>query len=248
MIFLPAGAACLYRRLSLASYGADQTTDRRMSRKLPFGILLFVGLTLLGWGLSDAWAFFQNPVRAAYVLSVALLSLAIALWFPEAMTSGGLGTRTVNQQKLTIWWLQAVSLALTVGGPYCDHLGLAVLSSPVFRYVGLVLAVGGFVLMLWARVALGRQFSLHVTLQPGHRLVTEGLYRHLRHPRYTGILFFLVGTALVYRSWLGLLLAAVSLVVLLWRIHDEETLLRREFGAQWAAYAQKTPRLLPYLY
>jgi len=219
-----------------------------MKSKLPLGILLLVGLPLLGWGLPDAWAFFQNPVRTAYVLALALVSLAAAIWFPAALADSPPGTRTVNRQKLTIWFLQFVSLALFAGGPYCDRRGLAVLSSQISRYVGLGLAVGGFVLMLWARVALGRQFSLHVTLQQGHRLVTAGLYRHLRHPRYTGILLFLVGTALVYRSWLGLLLAAAALVVLLWRIHDEEALLRREFGSHWDAYAQRTPRLLPYLY
>jgi protein-S-isoprenylcysteine O-methyltransferase Ste14 len=95
---------------------------------------------------------------------------------------------------------------------------------------------------------LGRQFSVQVTLQKDHRLVTGGPYQVLRHPRYLGIILFNVGIALIFHSWLALLLVAALALVLLWRIHDEEAFMQQAFGTQWEAYARQSWRLVPFIY
>jgi protein-S-isoprenylcysteine O-methyltransferase Ste14 len=100
--------------------------------------------------------------------------------------------------------------------------------------------------MHWSEAHLGRLFSVQAEIQQGHRLVTDGPFRHLRHPRYAGVLLFLSGIALVFRSWLALALVVPVLAVLLWRIADEEALLRETFGPEWDAYAGRTRRLLPF--
>ncbi len=56
------------------------------------------------------------------------------------------------------------------------------------------------------------------------------------------------GIALTYRSWGALVLVALAIAVLRWRIADEEAMLHREFGAAWEEYCRKTRRLLPFLY
>jgi protein-S-isoprenylcysteine O-methyltransferase Ste14 len=66
--------------------------------------------------------------------------------------------------------------------------------------------------------SLRKQFSVQVTIQENHQLVTGGLYRYLRHPRYLGILVFNLGIALVFRSRLGLALVAALGGVLLVRV------------------------------
>jgi protein-S-isoprenylcysteine O-methyltransferase Ste14 len=78
--------------------------------------------------------------------------------------------------------------------------------------------------------------------------VTDGPYRYLRHPRYFGIIVFAKGIALVFRSEVGLILVVALFLVLLWRIRDEETLMREEFGPEWEAYAQKSWGLIPFVY
>jgi protein-S-isoprenylcysteine O-methyltransferase Ste14 len=78
--------------------------------------------------------------------------------------------------------------------------------------------------------------------------VTDGLYQYLRHPRYLGILLFTIGISLVFRSWLTLIFVMAMTLVLLWRIHDEEALMREEFKADWESYSQKTWRLIPFVY
>jgi protein-S-isoprenylcysteine O-methyltransferase Ste14 len=62
------------------------------------------------------------------------------------------------------------------------------------------------------------------------------------------MLTFTLGFALVFLSGLGLALVVAEALVLLWRIHDEEELLRHEFAAEWDAYARASWRLLPFVY
>lgn len=53
---------------------------------------------------------------------------------------------------------------------------------------------------------------------------------------------------LVFRSWLTLIFIAAMMLVLLWRIHDEETLMQQEFGADWERYSQRSWRIIPFVY
>jgi len=107
--------------------------------------------------------------------------------------------------------------------------------------------VGGW-LRVWPTFILGERFSPFVAIQPGHELVTDGLYRTIRHPSYLGGLVAVAGWVLIFRSALGLLLLAPGVAITVRRINAEEALLESEFGAQYAAYRQRTWRLLPFVY
>jgi len=95
---------------------------------------------------------------------------------------------------------------------------------------------------------LGRRFSGLVAIQPGHELVTDGIYAVIRHPSYLGLLVNALGWALAFRSIVGVLLTASMLVPLVPRMRSEEALLRARFGAEYEAYRQRTWRLIPGLY
>jgi protein-S-isoprenylcysteine O-methyltransferase Ste14 len=217
--------------------------------KLLIGIALFAGLPLVGWGVLDIAGFFANRARLAYFLSVVLLQLFIVLKFPAIGRTGGDGTKLIPRQRVAVLLLQVLSLAILLVAPFCDHRAVAVLDVPeLVRYVGLALFIPGFFLMNWSEATLGELFSVQVTIQTGHRLVTNGPYRHVRHPRYASLLLYNLGVALVFRSWLALILVAALTLVLLWRIADEESLMRQEFGAEWDAYTARSWRIVPYLY
>jgi hypothetical protein len=95
---------------------------------------------------------------------------------------------------------------------------------------------------------LGRRFSGLVAIQPGHTLVTTGVYSVIRHPSYLGLLVNSLGWGLAFRSGVGVLLTALSIPPLLARIRAEEMLLRTQFGADYDAYRARTSRLIPGLY
>jgi protein-S-isoprenylcysteine O-methyltransferase Ste14 len=113
---------------------------------------------------------------------------------------------------------------------------------------GLVLVAAGLALTVWARVTLGGNWSATVTLKEGHRIVTAGPYRRVRHPIYTGLLVAFAGSALVRGEWRGLL-ALVLVTAALWRkLRLEERWLTDAFGAAYAEYARRTRALLPWLW
>jgi protein-S-isoprenylcysteine O-methyltransferase Ste14 len=217
--------------------------------KLLIGILIFVGLPLVGWGLSDLQGFIDHPARLGYVILVVLLQIFVVIRLPEAGSRRATGQKIAPRERLTLVPLQVIPLAIVIVAPYCDRRDIGVLGEiEIVRYLGLALFALGFLGMHWAEVFLDKQFSVYVTLQADHKLVTEGPYRHLRHPRYLGIIMFTAGISLVFRSWLSLLLVAALALVLIWRIQNEEALMHREFGRDWDAYTQRSWRLIPFVY
>ncbi|MBN1437951.1 MAG: isoprenylcysteine carboxylmethyltransferase family protein [Anaerolineales bacterium] len=215
--------------------------------------ILYAGLPLLGWGLDDLPGYFALPPRLIYVVSIALFGTLAAcqmILLPESFHGGmGQAEKFVPRQRVV---RVAVTLMLFAGLvliPLSDRRSLLTMadSSPL-RWIGLILAILGLGLIFWSGLALGRFYSQEVTLQEGHRLITRGPYRLVRHPRYLGIAVMGIGQSLLFRSWLGLALTVLAMVVVLIRIRDEEILMQKEFGAEWEAYARKTKRLIPFVW
>ncbi len=213
------------------------------------GLLAFIGLPVLAWGIGDARGFFGHPARLLYCLAAALAQTVAVVVLPRAGLGRGAGKTVVKLQRLAVPMLQVLFLAVVIAAPYGDRRGIAALPPiAALRYAGLALFVFGFGLLIWATARLGRQFSVQVTIREDHRLITNGPYRLVRHPRYLGILLLLSGVCLVFRSWLGLVLVAATALVLAWRVHDEEALMKRTFGAEWDTYRRRTWRIVPFLY
>ena len=116
------------------------------------------------------------------------------------------------------------------------------------RWLGVLLYVVGGALRIWPIFVLGRRFSGLVAIQPGHELVTDGVYRIIRHPSYLGMFILMFGWALAFRSGAGVILAALIIPPVLARIRSEEALLRAQFGEQYDAYCRHTARLVPGIY
>jgi protein-S-isoprenylcysteine O-methyltransferase Ste14 len=87
-----------------------------------------------------------------------------------------------------------------------------------------------------------------VAIQPGHKLVTSGVYRFIRHPSYLGLLVNSLGWALAFHSGVGVFLTALLIQPLVARIRAEERLLRSYFGGEYDFYRSRTSRLIPWVY
>lgn len=217
--------------------------------KLLVGVLLFAGLPLVSWGVGDLVGYLAHPARQAYLVVIVLLQLIVVARFPAIGGQQGAGVQLVRRQQIAIVLLQVLSLAIVIAAPYADRRAiLALPEAPLVRGAGLLMVALGFLVMSAAEATLGRQFSTQVTLQEQHQLITAGLYRVLRHPRYAGIIGLNLGIALTFSSGLALILVVALSAVLLWRIHDEEALLAAAFGPAWEDYARRSWRLIPRVY
>jgi protein-S-isoprenylcysteine O-methyltransferase Ste14 len=114
--------------------------------------------------------------------------------------------------------------------------------------LGLVSALAGLFVFWRSHADLGAFWSAHLELREGHALVTGGIYGRMRHPMYTAIFLITLAQALLLTNWIagpaGLLAFALLYAV---RVGPEERMLAERFGAEWEAYADRTPRLLPRL-
>ncbi len=88
----------------------------------------------------------------------------------------------------------------------------------------------------------------NIKVDDGQRVISTGPYALVRHPMYSGVLVMLAGAALALGSWWGLAVVGLILPALVWRIYDEELLLRHDLPG-YGAYAQKVRhRLVPYIW
>ncbi|HEY6718485.1 MAG TPA: isoprenylcysteine carboxylmethyltransferase family protein [Reyranella sp.] len=206
------------------------------------GVLVNLGLAVLGWGGFDA--FFSHPALIALV--VVTLVMTVAALFSSGNLSSG-----EREDRSNRWIIGAIGLIglLSAWLPaYTDRKGFWILDGDAIRWLGVALFAGGGALRMWPVFVLGRRFSGLVAIQPGHTLVTDGIYSHIRNPSYLGLLILSLGWALAFRSGVGVLLAALNIVPLVARIRSEEKLLRAHFGQEYEAYCARTWRLIPGLY
>jgi len=115
--------------------------------------------------------------------------------------------------------------------------------------VGLVLVPVGIALRAWSIASLGRFFQYRIEVQAGHRVITNGPYRYVRHPSYSGVELILIGIGLASGDVVGLLAATLlGLAGLTVRIWAEERQLRGALGEEYERFAAGRKRLVPGLW
>ena len=115
--------------------------------------------------------------------------------------------------------------------------------------LGLALLLAGVAFRWVAIYTLGKYFTGTVLIKGDHRLVRTGLYKHLRHPAYTGSLVAHLGLGLSFSNWLSLSLSFVPyFMAAMYRMHIEEQALVEAFGEEYITYSRNTKRLIPKVY
>lgn len=107
---------------------------------------------------------------------------------------------------------------------------------PALTVIGLPVAVAGAFVRLYASGFIVKN----------QELATDGAYRFVRHPLYTGNILLVVGLALAGSRWWGIPLA----LLFFWfyyptAIEYEDRKLHRIFGAAWEQWSARTPALMP---
>jgi protein-S-isoprenylcysteine O-methyltransferase Ste14 len=121
--------------------------------------------------------------------------------------------------------------------------------NPVVAYMGLLLLIVGGAVTLVGRAQLARFGSGVLHIEEGHRLITTGVFRLIRHPIYAGGVLGVVGFYMAFRSVVMLVLVSLLyFIVIRHRMLFEEEMLIEEFGDEYREYMKRTKRLFPYLY
>ena len=98
----------------------------------------------------------------------------------------------------------------------------------------------GLIVVLWARVTLGGNWSPRVVLKENHELIDRGPYAYVRHPIYYGSLLMMLGWAILYGRVTGLILWIICFFGLRFKARQEERLLTKHFPEAYPRYKART--------
>ena len=206
------------------------------------GLFLFVAAGTAAW--PAAWVFLGQMI---------LLSLVGGLWLARrdpALIAERLKAPVQQGQPVADKILTVVLILSFLGGFLLialDAVRFAWSSVPLWAQ-----AFGELLLLLSLWIGFGtlseNSFAAPVVKiqgDRGHKVVSTGLYRHVRHPLYVGAVTFIAGASLLLGSWWGLSATLVVAVLLALRIQIEEKALRAGLQGYDAYAARVRYRLIP---
>src|SRR5262245_33065550 len=197
-----------------------------VAANLLFGLVIGVRVAASRWGASTAPPEGDSAVACETVVP----PRSRLVFWPAVITMGA------NGILLGLCWIKPGWAGPTLFPPSLPH-----------QLVGIGLMGCGIGLMSWAYLVF-RSFRLLPRIEPGHELCEDGPFAWLRHPIYTGIDLFYLGTFFLVPR-LGLLIQVVAnLVAFDIRARAEEEVLTRAFGERYRRFMAHTRRFVPGLY
>ena len=145
---------------------------------------------------------------------------------------------------LTIAWLAFFLPLIWIATPVLASADYALRSVPLLA--GTVCLTLGLWLFHLSHADLGANWSITLEVREKHTLVTQGVYRQVRHSMYTALLLYSVGQALVLPNYVAGPSYGVTMALLVaLRIGPEERMMLEEFGKDYQEYMAQTKRLVP---
>jgi len=190
-------------------------------------------------------------VAALVLYVVALVVLfGVRSWVQQRRT-GSAGFHGISGTPSDAgWWggvLFVVAMVLGLAGPLLAVTGVVPTDPPRgVQLTGLVLALAGFAATLAAQTGMGESWRIGVDPGERTRLVTTGVFAHVRNPIFTAMVVAQLGIVLMVPTWVSVLaLLALVVAVQLQVRAVEEPYLRAVHGDAYGVYLAATGRFLP---
>lgn len=133
---------------------------------------------------------------------------------------------------------------IAVFTPFLDAFAFNI-PDPV-RLVFLIIFTLNIGLFVRAHRDLGKNWSIILEIKEGHRLVTHGVYKKVRHPMYTHFWIWVIAQGIVLANALVLVFGVLAWGLLYFlRVPKEEEMLIAEFGDEYKEYMKNTGRVIP---
>ena len=183
-----------------------------------------------------------------YTILVTIFCISeVGLYLSKRSKTTSAKSQTDKSSMLLLWI--AIPVSLTVGG-FISGYGFWVFGNIVtVTYIGLGIAILGFIIRWTAIFQLGKMFTVDVSISSTHKLNTAGLYKIVRHPSYLGLTLIIAGLALCMGSILALIVVLLLFFIAMnYRINVEEQALTDEFGIQYLEYKKRVAKIIPLIY
>lgn len=110
--------------------------------------------------------------------------------------------------------------------------------------LGILCAAG----IYWLFSSIGTGITPVSATRKEHKLVTNGIYRWVRHPLYTFGSSLFLAFGMMADNWFIILLGVLAFIVMAIRTPKEEANLIQKFGDEYREYMKRTGRFLPKLF
>jgi protein-S-isoprenylcysteine O-methyltransferase Ste14 len=115
------------------------------------------------------------------------------------------------------------------------------------QWAGVGLCVAGIGFAVWARLYIGRNWGMPMSLREGHELVTSGPYAYVRHPIYAGLMLAMIGSAFTL-SLLWLIGLPLYFTYFIFAARSEEKTMLAQFPDAYPVYRRRTKMLIPFVF
>lgn len=113
-------------------------------------------------------------------------------------------------------------------------------------WLGVLLLAGALLIFARAHLDLKSNWSPTLEIRQDHTLVTNGIYRYIRHPMYASQWVWVIAQSLLLQNWLAGPSALLTFIPFyLLRVRAEEKMMLDTFGDQYREYAKKTGGVIP---
>lgn len=155
-----------------------------------------------------------------------------------------------NRSTVLLGFTFVTSVLLLMITPLLNHYRFGNIKTNLFlNGFSLLIMLSGITIRITAAITLGRFYTRTLRKTDNHVIVSNGLYKYIRHPGYLGTMLVFWGAGLAVGNVISLsIITILILIAYLYRIKVEEKMLNDIFGDQYQIYAKRTKRLLPFIY
>ncbi len=145
---------------------------------------------------------------------------------------------------------ESILLLILINIPlwFTDPFSIRQILSWILLLISLPLLWQGVSLLRKGRIAGGRTDAGLYPFEQTTELVTKGIYRYIRHPLYSSLLFLACGVFLKDITWTTGILTLVAILFLIATAAADERECIRYFGPQYSSYISRTKRFIPFIY
>ncbi len=152
-----------------------------------------------------------------------------------------------DKNSLTLFWI-TIPVSITIGFFAAKYQAWSILNVQI-AWFGLSLFITGLVIRWLSILQLKKEFTVDVSITKNHKLKTDGMYKNVRHPSYSGLLLTVFGLSIAMNSIISLLVLTIPVFfAVLYRIKAEELILTNEFGEVYKSYTEQTHKLIPKIF
>jgi protein-S-isoprenylcysteine O-methyltransferase Ste14 len=213
-----------------------------------FGLLIILGLLLFfSAGTINYWqAWVFLVVFGLSTLTVTLYLMKNDPKLLEKRVKAGPGSEKEIKQKI-IQSIAQIAFIFIIVFPAIDHrFGWSTMPILVIILGDLLVAIG--LLTVFFVFKENTFTSATIEVDQDQKVISSGLYSLIRHPMYSGAFIMLLGVPLSLASWWGIFAIIPLILVIVWRLLDEEKFLAKNLKG-YQEYCQKVRfRLIPFVW